>query len=258
VNHHPTNIHSWEFVMFAAGWLSALDRRFHLTNRARPRGRRADRRLPFAGEVSLLEDRCLLSSSGPIPLPANTVGSVDQVLYNGVSGTYAKTFKITNNSPTQTIYAFLEGSITRQASSPYDGTSAFDPFDASSQEYRGYVGYTVGTNDYAGLPPLTSITVTVPLAFWDSGRILFSTDGADQFATFGGPTGGSPPDAPFNYQNTNTQATYYASVDSVNPSQLDFTPIYNSFDPRNGGKPTTNNWQSPIARACCKMASPMS
>jgi hypothetical protein len=49
--------------MFSANWLSALDRRFQRTNRARPRRRRLDRRLRVAAELSPLEDRCLMSRS---------------------------------------------------------------------------------------------------------------------------------------------------------------------------------------------------
>ena len=46
--------------MSAPDWLSALNRRFHLTKRARPRPRRGDRRLWVAAEVSTLEERCLM------------------------------------------------------------------------------------------------------------------------------------------------------------------------------------------------------
>jgi len=59
------------------------------------------------------------------------VNSLDQVFYNGVTGSYEKTITITNNSPTQTIYAFLEGEVSRQAIAPYQGTGAFDPYDPS-------------------------------------------------------------------------------------------------------------------------------
>jgi hypothetical protein len=194
-----------------------------------------------------LEDRCLLSlPPSPYTFPGPFVNSIDKVLYNGVTGTYQKTITITNNSPTQWIYAFLEAQDSRQAVSPYEGTGAFDPYDPSNHEYRGYIGYTDGTNDYAGLPPQTSITITVPLVFWDSGRIMFSTDGADQFATYGGADGGSPPGAPFNYLDTNTQAMYFGTIDAGNLSQLNFTPIYNGFDASDGGKPTTQNWNSPV------------
>lgn len=195
----------------------------------------------------LLESRCLLAAGEPYPLPSPTVDCLGKVMFDGVTGTYQKTITITNNSPTQTIYAFLEGQVSRQAVSPYGGTGAFDPYDSSNQEYRGYIGYTDGKTNFAGLPPLSAITITVPLSFWDSGRIIFSTDGADQFATYGGPDGGSPPGAPFYYHDTNTQATFYGSIDPNNLNRLNFTPAYNSFDPQNGYKPTTANWKSPVA-----------
>ena len=113
-------------------------------------------------------------------------------MYDGVTGTYTKTITITNNDPTKYLYAFLEGENTRQAVGQYAGTAAFDPYDPSNQEYRGYVGFSQGGTNYAGLPPMTSITITVPLAFWDSGRIIFSTDGADQFQTYGTTASGAP------------------------------------------------------------------
>jgi len=208
----------------------------------------------------VLEDRCLLSAAnGPYQFPMavnppdpnkpyNSVTQMSDVLYSGVSGTYQKTITIYNNSPTQWIYPFLSGELTRQAVSPYQGTSAFDPYDPSTQEYRGYIGYTPdGTTDDAGLPPLTSITITVPLAFWDSARINFSTDGADQFTTVGAPSPPGPVGVPFNFLYTNTQAIYYGSINSSNPNQLNFTPIYNSFSPTSPYMPSTAMWKSPVA-----------
>ncbi|MEO6811808.1 MAG: hypothetical protein ABI353_22090, partial [Isosphaeraceae bacterium] len=189
----------------------------------------------------------MAAGNGPYPFPTPTVDAVQKVLYNGVTEAYQKTITIKNNSPNEWLYAFLEGEIARQAVAPYEGTGAFDPYDSVNQEYRGYVGYTDGAHDYAGLPPLTSITITVPLAFWDSGRIVFSTDGADQFSTFGGADGGSPAGAPFYYFDANTQATFFGNIDASHPDRLSFTPIYNGFDPTNGGKPTTNDWKSPVA-----------
>ena len=53
----------------------------------------------------------------------------------------------------------------------------FDPFDPIVQEYRGYIGYrSADGKDYLGLLPGQSITVNVPLAFWDAGRLIISTD----------------------------------------------------------------------------------
>jgi hypothetical protein len=214
---------------------------------------RRRRHAPLLGGVRdwLLEERCL-PSSGPILLPVPTASSIAQVLYNGVSGNYVKTITITNNSPTQTIYAFLEGEDSRQAVHPYEGTGGFDPYDPSNQEYRGYIGYSSGGKNYAGLPPNSSIQITVPLAFWDSGRINFSTDGTDQFQTYGGDQSGAPTGAPFYYLNTNTQAIFYGYIDSGNLNRLNFTRIYNSFDPQNGYQPTTKNWMSPVATGLLK------
>jgi hypothetical protein len=84
----------------------------------------------------VLEDRCLLNGAATVLLPNPTVDHKHEVLYDGVTGAFQKTITITNNSPDQTIYAFLEGELTRQADSPYDGTAAFDPFDPADQEYR--------------------------------------------------------------------------------------------------------------------------
>ncbi len=55
--------------MFTTDWLSALDRRFHLTNRARPRRPRVSRRLRVAAELAPLEDRCLMSRTVPHTRP---------------------------------------------------------------------------------------------------------------------------------------------------------------------------------------------
>ena len=45
----------------------------------------------------------------------------------------------------------------------------------------------------------------------------------------------------------NTQASFFGNIDGGNLGQLNFTPIYNSFDAANGGMPTTSAWQSPVA-----------
>jgi hypothetical protein len=124
---------------------------------------------------------------------------------------------------------------------PYQATAAFDPYDPSNHEYRGYIGTTDGTNYTAGLPPQMSIKINVPLVFWDSARIYFSEDGADLFKTYNAQ---SPAGAPFYYRSVNTQAFYFGSIDAGNPSQLNFTPVYNSFS---NGQPSMSQWKSPIA-----------
>ena len=90
----------------------------------------------------------------------------------------------------------------------------FDPFDPLNQEYRGYIGYTQEVNGqtvtYAGLLPGNTITIDVPLVFWDAGRIIITTDGADLFGTG---TNGNP----FLYRDQSTQVTYYGSVSDNTP-----------------------------------------
>ena len=190
-----------------------------------------------------LEDRCLLASGVPFPTPN---ASLSQVMYNGVTGAFQKTITITNNNPTQFLYAFLEGENSRQAIAPYQGTGAFDPYDPAHQEYRGYIGYTDGTTDYAGLPPLSSITITVPLAFWDSGRIIFSTDGTDQFSTAGGDNGATPTGAPFYYLNDEYRGDL---LRQYRPEQqpVDVHPDLQRLRRRANYMPTDSDWQSPMA-----------
>ncbi len=195
-----------------------------------------------------LEVRCLLSG---VVMPTDTVSSdigVGGVLYDGVTGQYVKQISITNNS-TETIYPFLEDANNRTATSGdptpapnYTGTGMFDPSDPVNQEYRGYIGYTQVVNgqtvNYAGLLPGDTITIDVPLVFWDAGRIIVTTDGADLFGT--GPNGN-----PFLYRAQSTQVTYYGSVSG---NTLTFTPIYKSFayNSANGDyEPSAATWTPP-------------
>ncbi len=198
-------------------------------SRTRDRRRRPDTLRLGWNRDFVLEDRTLLSG---IVMPSCTVPSnigVSGVLYDGVTGQYVKQIAITNNS-TQTIYPFLEDANNRTATagdpSPapsYTGTGMFDPFDALNQEYRGYIGYTQEVNGqtvtYAGLLPGSTITVDVPLVFWDAGRIIITTDGADLFGTG---TNGNP----FLYRDQSTQVTYFGSVSS---QTLTFAPVFKSF-----------------------------
>jgi len=99
----------------------------------------------FAAQVSLLEERCLLANG--IPMPANTVASASAVLWYDASANQ-KTITITNDSPTQIVYPFLEDANSRATSSAYPGTGTFDPFDPINQEYRGYIGYADSGQNY--------------------------------------------------------------------------------------------------------------
>jgi hypothetical protein len=227
----------------------------------RPRSRKWDRR-PRRDRVRqalvgdwLLEDRCLLAG---LVMPSDTVPSsvgVSGVLYDGglVTPTpstqqYVKHITITNNSP-ETIYPFLEDANNRTAipgdpapAPNYTGTGMFDPFDPLNHEYRGYIGYTQQVNGqtvtYMGLLPGSAITINVPLAFWDAGRIIITTDSADLLGTGGNGN-------PFLYFDQSTQVTYYGSVSG---NTLTFTPVYNSFafnSSNNDYEPSAANWQPP-------------
>ena len=76
-----------------------------------------------------------------------------------------------HNDTKQTIYPFLYDPNTGKSSAG----GYFDPFDKHEQQYRGYIGYQQGNTDYLGLKPEQSITIDVPLVFWDSGRMSIAT-----------------------------------------------------------------------------------
>jgi hypothetical protein len=216
-----------------------MTRRSWLRNVIAPRTPRTIRKAPARHWLVLeaLEDRCLLS--GDVYLPDNTSGidKLSQVVYNGVTGTDQKTITITNNSD-QTIYPMLQAPNDKHPTSGYVGTSPTDPYDPTAQGYRGYIGYTDGTHNIAGLPPHTSITITnVPLAFWDSGRINFTTDGADQFNT-------TNKGVSFFFSQQNTSAKYFFHTENGDLTKLYFTKAYNSFG--GDGMPSTADWKSPV------------
>lgn len=178
-------------------------------------------------------------------MPANTVASASNVLWYD-SSTTEKTITITNNSPTQTVYPFLEDSNNRSDPGPYQGTGTFDPFDPIDQEYRGYIGYSSNGQNYLGLLPGQSITVNVPIAFWDAGRLIITTDGT--VSTGGSDLLGPDPTAPladqlaqsnaFFFHYANTQETDVGST-TPNSNTLTFTAIYNQNIVGPSGMPTT-------------------
>jgi hypothetical protein len=96
-----------------------------------------------------------------------------------------KQVTITNNMTT-TVYPFM-----RDAASTLDDLAAskdlpenqriyqglYDPIDQMFQEYRGYLGFNINGANYLGLPPGMTITVSVPLVFWDGARFEIGIDG---------------------------------------------------------------------------------
>jgi hypothetical protein len=241
-----------------------------LKQQAKQRTRRSDRPKTVLGGANdwRLEDRRMLAG---LLMPSNTVGSPEEVLhYYGpnlatqIPASFTKYITITNHWD-QTIYPFLEGKndkIANTAGNPlavppvpathpeYASTGNYNPYDPVNHEYRAYIGYTetVGgvTTTYAGLQPYSQITVPVPIAFWDSGRINISTDGVNQFKTgVDGNNAGNSPGAPFFYHDFNTQALYQCYIDAAHLDRLYFLPVFDSFDAAAPHAPTAANWVMP-------------
>ena len=100
-----------------------------------------------------------------------------------------KTLRITNNTEF-TVYPIMRDANEAETTT---GKGLYDPYDHVQTEYRGYIGYK-GTDGkyYFGLKKRQSITVRVPLVFWNGARIGILTDG--QWLT---PAAGAP--NPYHY-----------------------------------------------------------
>ena len=185
--------------MFTADRLSGLNLRLRFRNSARLSRRPCNRRLQLAAEVSHLEQRCLMSRSvlgtqehvertkhkltspNDVLTPTNTPGidKLDQVFFDKLPAQAQKTITITNTSD-ENIYPILEdknnAAAYRAPGKTFDG-SIYDPEDPQNQDYRGYIGYKAadGVNTL-GLAPGQTITVNVPLVFWDAARMDITTD----------------------------------------------------------------------------------
>ncbi len=85
-----------------------------------------------------------------------------------------KKITFTNNSA-KTVYPFLEDPNTTETKKG-SGIALYDPNDAYNQEYREYIGYRQDGVNYFGLPSGMTVTVSVPLVFWNGGRIDISDD----------------------------------------------------------------------------------
>jgi hypothetical protein len=163
---------------------SALNRRFLFEKRARLRRRRGNRLFKVAADVMVLEERCMLATEG-IPMPASTVGSAAAVMFQNGVDTNVKTVIIYNNSDSF-VFPILEGenSASKNLNVPqpiprYDQSeTSLNPIhiDGWNEEYRVYVGYSDGGTNYIGLAPHSSVTVPIPMAIWDSGRLNMVLD----------------------------------------------------------------------------------
>jgi hypothetical protein len=86
-----------------------------------------------------------------------------------------KTLRITNNTA-DTVYPIMRDENSNILKSD-PGVGLYDPYDPPKKEYRGYIGYERGGKFYFGLQKGESILVSLPLVFWNAGRIAIGTDG---------------------------------------------------------------------------------
>jgi len=109
-----------------------------------------------------------------------------------------KRLTITNNS-TITMYPVLRDGNEAETSAG-SGVGLYDPWDPTKQEYRGYIGYKVTENGstkyFFGLKSGESITIRVPLVFWNAARIGLVTDGRYLTPNL---TAAPPESNPYNY-----------------------------------------------------------
>jgi hypothetical protein len=171
------------------------------------------KRAEFNSQFLVLEERCLMSVSPPIPIPsANKVVDLSTIFWNGetnplntakgktgipspaASGAM-KTITLTNYS-TSTIYPFLRSS--NDGTDPNDSNKGYyDPQDLTHKEFREYVGYSTSTGgQFLGLPSGATIKFQVPLVLWDGDNISLVTDG-----TYLTASGNAPGSKIFNYND---------------------------------------------------------
>lgn len=161
---------------------------------------------PYGLRDWLLEDRCLMNSDPLVPTGSTTALSNifwhggtplnDQSPFQNVAAPPVKTITIQNNSTDLTIYPFLRDANTGQREDdnvkrPYDpqdnngGPDSKNPGELKGEEFRAYIGYhdTATNSNRIGLLPGASITIQVPLVFWDGANIYFATESKDLFNT---------------------------------------------------------------------------
>lgn len=121
-------------------------------------------------------------------MPSASVGSRDDVMtftipnIGVVQQVSPKTITITNTTD-RTVFPILESAnnnVVQSNDNGHKGLGLYDPYDAPNLEYRAYVGYRGNDGKYyLGLRPGETVTIPVPLVFWDAGRILIASDGAN-------------------------------------------------------------------------------
>ncbi|MCL9781584.1 hypothetical protein M9194_09115 [Vibrio sp. S4M6] len=98
-----------------------------------------------------------------MPVNHNATSAKDVMYFKNAT---SKTITLMNHSD-KTIYPVLIGA---------NSMPIYDRHDPANQAYRAYVGYNENGKHFLGLKPKSIVTIPVPQAFWDSGRMqLFDT-----------------------------------------------------------------------------------
>jgi hypothetical protein len=195
--------------MFLADRLSGLNHRRLSSASRRSRSKQPARRRHSANPVSgiqtwMLEERLLLSRAHlpgrPLDAPSQTTVYVANADGKGTIGPYTLTSPAANpgsviflggtnpntpgmdwgNVPTK-IITFSNTSNNHETIYPFLYTAnteaIYDPIDKKNDGYRLYIGSQKNGKDILGLPYGDSITISVPLVFWNGGRADIATDG---------------------------------------------------------------------------------
>jgi hypothetical protein len=220
-------------------------------NTAYSKRRRASRQWQGPTQFSLLEERCMLSAviTSGIALPTPTGGFVQPsaVMYQTTTASTSKMITITNNT-NKTLFPFIEDSntgVNPQLNQLYDPNDY--PYVPASngqtvgQEYRLYVGYQKvvdgKTQNFLGLPAQSSITVTIPMVFWNAGTIQVVGDTPDVRARFLSPLepGGNALGRPFLY-NVKDAKEAVVTADLTGPgAKTGMMLLYHTTNPQSQG-----------------------
>jgi hypothetical protein len=220
----------------------------NFTKAARSPRPRARRQWKGPAQIARLEERSMLSVGPPvgIPLPTPKGGFVlpTQVMSQT---SISKTITIHNNT-NRTLFPFIEDTNTgvnpllNQLYDPNDY-----PFVPGSngvtigQEYRLYAGYQKVVNgtvtNFLGLPANASITLTLPMVFWNAGTIQVVGDTPDTRARFLTPLepGGNALGRPFLFNKQNAkEAVVSASLTGAGAKQ-GMMLLYHTTNPASQG-----------------------